>query len=129
MNYETMNDYAFSHLTFKQGFVLSTYAELCETFGKPLPGDGYRTRAEWVVVFKDEHGNLETVATIYDWRRDEPLDKVTFWSVGGHKHEAVECVEAAIDYVKDMNNHDYAERMEQWDFEWAEQEARASYKI
>lgn len=123
MNYETMNDFKLSHGTSRRGVVLSTYAELVETFGKPLPGDGDKTRAEWVVLFRDDM-DRDVVATIYDWRRDEPLESVTLWTIGGFYSDCVDLVEGAIAFVKDMKAHENEDIMHQWDFEWAEEAMR-----
>jgi hypothetical protein len=54
-------------------------------FGNPLTGDGYKTRAEWVIKFDDG-----VVATIYDWKQYHcPVHEVTTWNIGGHDKDVV----------------------------------------
>ena len=106
--------------TFFVGYVLATYSELVAAFGRPLPGDGEKTQAEWIIEFRDENDDLH-VATVYDWRRDEPAERVTLWNVGGYKFDVVSMVEDAIAYARDMQAEEQ-DRMYQWDLDWAQQE-------
>jgi hypothetical protein len=106
--------------TFLQGLVVATYSELVNAFGQPLPGDGEKTQAEWIVEFCDENDDLH-VATIYDWRKDTPPEQVTVWNVGGFKSDVVEMVQDAIAYALDMR-YEEDNRMYQWDLDWAEQD-------
>ena len=75
-----------------------TYEQLVRTFGEPNygpSGDG-KTQVEWAVKFINEFDE-EVLATIYDWKRygTRPED-VTYWSVGGHKQEALWLVQDAL---------------------------------
>jgi len=118
MWYETMTKGG--NGTFFVGYVLATYSELVAAFGRPLPGDGEKTQAEWVIEFRDDEDRLH-VATIYDWRRSEPAEQVTLWNVGGYKFDVVGMVEDAIAYSRDMQAEEQ-DRMYQWDLDWAQEE-------
>ena len=54
--YEPMMDFSLINGSSKRGIVLTSYSELVNAFGNPLPGDGEKTQAEWVIVFTDEDG-------------------------------------------------------------------------
>ena len=75
-----------------------TYEQLVRTFGEPNygpSGDG-KTQVEWVVKFINEFDE-EILATIYDWKHYETRpEDVTYWSVGGHKQEALWLVQDAL---------------------------------
>ena len=74
--------------TWLQGYVNASYYELVQAFGPPLGrGDGYKTRCEWVLAFDDG-----AIATIYDWKKDEPVEQVMRWNVGGRNPIATEHV-------------------------------------
>lgn len=118
MRYETMTKGG--NGTFFVGYVLANYSELVAAFGRPLPGDGEKTQAEWIIEFRDENDDLH-VATIYDWRKDTPPEQVTLWNVGGYKFDVVPMIEDAIAYARDMNAEEQ-DRMYQWDLDWAQQE-------
>lgn len=120
--YEPMMDFSVSNGTCKRGIVVTSYGELVNAFGNPLPGDGDKTQAEWVIVFTDEDGR-DFVATIYDWRQDVPPEQVKVWTVGGFRTDVVEMVEDAICEARDMRLEDQSQ-MCQWDFEWAEEVER-----
>ena len=92
--------------TFLQGYIWASYYELVKAFGEPLPGDGYKTRAEWVLTFTlptdDPDGPEEIVATIYDWKKGEPVREVREWNIGGKGSGAVDAVTDYVNYVRDM---------------------------
>ena len=102
MKVTTHKSFTKSHGTYLQGTVPTTYSELIETFGPPLHGDTYKTRAEWVIEF--ELGSGESViATIYDWKKyDTELEEVTQWNVGGFDPRATELVLDYLNYAHDM---------------------------
>tara|TARA_Y100000004_G_scaffold133796_1_gene151258 strand:+ start:300 stop:623 length:324 start_codon:yes stop_codon:yes gene_type:complete len=67
-----------------QGTLWATKRELKSVFGKPLFESFYaddKVLTEWVIEFEDG-----SVATIYDWKLDEPLgmDDNYEWHIGGH---------------------------------------------
>ena len=68
-----------------------TYQQLVAAFGEPAGGDGYKTRVEWSVLIDG------VIATIYDWKRPEPLEAVKIWNVGGRNQSAVTAVRAALE--------------------------------
>ena len=79
-----------------QGYIDVEYSVLKKIFGKPTSGEGYKTDAEWEILFED--GN---VATIYNWkngknylgREGTPKTKITHWNVGGLSKEVVERIQ------------------------------------
>lgn len=76
-----------------RGSVDTTYSTLISLFGKPCPiysFDG-KVRAEWIIKFDDG-----TIATIYDWKENQPLEQVTDWHVGGFSPKALDLVADAI---------------------------------
>lgn len=87
-----------------QGNVTATYQELCDLFGTPHDGDGYKTDAEWDVQFSDG-----TVATIYNWKDGinycgddgTPTKKIKEWHVGGKTRAAADKVQIAIDLYRE----------------------------
>lgn len=77
-----------------QGQITETYARLCEFFGPPEgPSQDGKTQAEWWLIFSDE-----TVVTIYDWKREEPVEEIRLWNVGGKSYKAVELVETELSW-------------------------------
>lgn len=82
-----------------QGSVRTTYHKLVSVFGKPKKGDGYKTEAEWDLMFSDG-----TVASIYDWKegkhylgkQGKPVSKITDWHIGGKSKHAIALVKAAL---------------------------------
>ena len=62
-----------------QGFITCSYDTLCQVFGEPVSGDGYKTRAEWNGKTPDG-----VVFTIYDWRERKGIGDVTDWHIGGN---------------------------------------------
>jgi len=78
-----------------QGYVDTTYKKLVDAFGEPTGNDGYKTDAEWDLVFEDG-----TVASIYNYKDgknyngDDGVDveNITDWHIGGYNKLAVERV-------------------------------------
>ena len=77
-----------------QGYITSTYAELCEIFGTDhSDGDGgYKMQCEWNIKFANG-----VYATIYDWKESQAKEDVTDWHVGGSSIKSVWAVQEAID--------------------------------
>ena len=77
--------------TSKKGFIETTYADLCRTFGAPSIFVGDKTNAEWFIEFEDG-----SVATVYDWKLDHvPLEPYR-WHIGGFDAFAVASVHNAV---------------------------------
>ena len=70
-----------------QGYITCSYDTLCEVFGEPIGGDGYKTRAEWEGKTSDG-----TVFTIYDWKESQPIGDVTNWHIGGRDTKSVQVI-------------------------------------
>lgn len=72
--------------------ITANYSDLKKAFGKPHGSDGYKSDAEWEIVFPDGE-----VATIYNWkdgknycgRTGTPKTKITDWHVGGNNNVVV----------------------------------------
>jgi len=78
--------------TWLQGYVGTTYNELFEKFGSQHSrGDHFKTTCEWHIKFEDG-----TIATIYDWKRDEHYTDCEHWNIGGNRIEAVEYVKRIL---------------------------------
>lgn len=84
--------------THYQGQISIRYTDLVRLFGKPLPGDGYKTEAEWLLRFHDYDADQYIVVTIYDWKRGPsycgeeygiPAEFNEVWHVGGHSTDAL----------------------------------------
>lgn len=75
------------------------YAKLVDLFGPPTTGDGYKTDAEWHLLFEDG-----TIATVYNWKNGVnyceedglPIEEMTDWHVGGHDATAMHNVLEAL---------------------------------
>ena len=82
-DYSVVTDASLIDGTFLQGYVITSYQNLVDLFGKPtLQFDPAKTRANWVVQFEDG-----VVATVYDYKvQDKPVEEVTEWNVGGKSH-------------------------------------------
>ena len=115
--YQVMNNFRVANGTHFVGLVEATYEELRQTFGKPLKAtDDGKTRAEWVVLFDTEEGDV--VATVYDWKcQDIPLDQMKIWNVGGKSIDALIQIEDAVRFTRDMNAHD-DEQARQWELSY-----------
>lgn len=74
-----------------QGFITCSYDTLCQVFGEPVSGDGYKTRAEWNGKTSDG-----IVFTIYDWKERKGIGDVTNWHIGGNDLSAVEAVQNIV---------------------------------
>jgi hypothetical protein len=76
-----------------QGYIKTTYQELCQVFGvENCDGDGgYKVQAEWDLKFADG-----TYATIYDWKESQAKEHVTDWHIGGQSNLAVARVQEAV---------------------------------
>lgn len=77
--------------TYLQGEILCTYDRLCEIFGMPEEGDGYKTQAEWRVQTSDG-----VVFTIYDWKEYQEPMYVEEWHIGGYSREALDIANEII---------------------------------
>ena len=93
--------------TYFQGYIWASYYEMVKAFGEPLPGDGYKTRAEWALTFTvptdDPDVTEEIIATVYDWKKsDQPVRDVKEWNIGGVASGAVDAVTDYLNYVRDM---------------------------
>lgn len=67
--------------TSKKGTLQANYEEMKEAFGEPhetTPSEDGKVRVEW--AFETEDG---TIITIYDWKEERPVEKVTEWNIGG----------------------------------------------
>lgn len=88
-----------------QGEIDCTYDTLCELFGEPMDGDGYKVDAEWIVLFDDGE-----VATIYNYKDgknycgDDGLEtkQITDWHIGGMRKTVVDRVRILIDLHKEQ---------------------------
>lgn len=78
-----------------RGYLLSTYDQLCTTFGEPVScGDGHKIDAEWLI--DTPHG----VATIYNYKdgraymgeKGLDVEHICEWHVGGKNTEAYKWV-------------------------------------
>lgn len=86
--------------TYLQGYVESTYQNLVDIFGKPTSDDGYKTDAEWDLVWEDG-----TVTTIYNYKDgknyngDDGMDveDITEWHIGGFDQSAVKRITATLE--------------------------------
>lgn len=105
MKYQPQNDFRLISGTCMQGEMIISYDSLVHLFGTPLPGDDYKTQAEWVIQFEDG-----TVATIYDWKvgacyvgDDEGIqaEDVLNWHIGGKDRHAYNLVvETCKDHLR-----------------------------
>ncbi len=89
-----------------QGRINIRYSDLVRLFGKPLPGDAYKTEAEWVLRFHDYDADRYIVVTIYDWKvgpsycGEEYGTAPEFnevWHVGGHNIDALHVLQDWLD--------------------------------
>lgn len=97
MKYCTHNEYGEVDIngTSYVGNLSISYDRLVEILGKPLPGDGYKTEAEWHIKFTSGE-----VATIYNWKNSRAymgeygssVELVMNWHVGGHSDDVLQKV-------------------------------------
>lgn len=102
---EPQDSMELTHGTCLQGHVEATYYELVEAFGEPMRGDGYKTQAEWVVIFTvPQHGDEpdeDVIATIYDWKKyDQHMFSVTEWNIGGREAQSAYLVQDHIKHLR-----------------------------
>jgi len=100
MNFKTHNDKEIDSTgTHLQGTINIDYKTLVKAFGEPNGSDGYKSDAEWDLLFDDG-----TPATIYNYKDginylDEngtPVEKITDWHIGGEDEKAVLHIEAVL---------------------------------
>lgn len=94
MNFVTHNDDTTldANRTCLQGYIDTSFDVLVQRFGRPLPGDGHKTDAEWLI--KTDEG---TTITIYNWKNGKAYNGrsgsdirfITRWHVGGHAKHAL----------------------------------------
>jgi len=75
-----------------------TYEQLVRTFGEPNfgPSGDDKVQAEWIIEFTNEFDE-KVIATIYDYKQyGTPVEKITYWSIGGFKAEAGWLVKDAL---------------------------------
>lgn len=84
--------------THYQGQISIRHTDLVRLFGNPLPGDGCKTEAEWLLRFHDYDADQYIIVTIYDWKRGPsycgpehgiPAEFNDLWHVGGHTADAL----------------------------------------
>lgn len=108
-----------SGTSFKAALTID-YKVLCEMFGPPLPGDGHKVQAQWILTVLDEEDldNEPRVVTVYDWKMGVDYcgpyegvgaEYVTTWHVGAHTHAAAMSLCA---YIEDWQEH---KMEEDWD--------------
>lgn len=72
-----------------QGTVKATYTELCQIFGQPDgPTSDGKIQAHWTIKIADA-----IVATIYDWKEDQPAREVILWHVGGKVNDVHQLID------------------------------------
>ena len=97
MTRATQADQRLADGTSNQGSITATLRSLIKIFGQPNGQPSDKTTVEWVLQF--ENG---TVATVYDWKRDEyglgeiDLDELVDWNIGGFDNDAYEQVRRAV---------------------------------
>lgn len=77
------------------GHIIVDYAKLKKAFGNPTKSDGYKSDAEWEILFEDG-----TIATIYNYKdgknylgkNGKPKTKIRDWHIGGKDEKAYENV-------------------------------------
>ena len=81
--------------TYLQGHLNASYQQLCSVFGSPVAFvNDDNTRAEWRLSMHEDDKTI--FVAIYDWRREEPVESVTEWNIGGHSARAIDLVNRAI---------------------------------
>jgi hypothetical protein len=83
-----------------RGYIKATYRELTSLFGEPMPGDGHKSDAEWVIKFDDG-----TIATIYNWKdgvaylgsAGKRTKDITKWGIGGSDHTAPDKIQILLE--------------------------------
>lgn len=92
MKFEVNSDQISVNGTSHKGYVETTYDKLVKVLGQPKKGsaDG-KTTCEWKIMFDDGK-----VATVYDWKTGYTPKDLYRWHVGGHTHEALDCISAVL---------------------------------
>lgn len=98
-----------------QGETTATFRELCDLFGAPGEGDGYKVDARWVIRFGDG-----TVATIYNWKDGvnycgedgTPVVNITDWHIGGFNRKALDLVQIVIDLHREAKQSEPEDEVE-----------------
>ena len=94
MHFEVKDTFDAANGTSLKGYVRATYEEMREAFGIAHRGHDGKTRANWVIDFGG------TIATVYDWKRSEPLYQVRTWNIGGHDPIVVDLVREEIEIAR-----------------------------
>lgn len=88
----------FERVSFKEtegaglvGYVETSYAELVRVFGAPDHLYADKARVEWRLRFPDG-----TIATIYDWKEQAPIERVLIWNIGGRDQNAIRWIQNAL---------------------------------
>ena len=98
-----------------QGELTASYKELVGLFGKPFDGDGYKTDAEWTLLFEDG-----TAATVYNYKNGKnycgddglPVQQITEWHIGGRSRQAVDHVQIALDLYRESKTPEPEDKVE-----------------
>ena len=100
MKFKTHKDNIPFHGGSLQGYIDESYKNLVKVFGEPTGGDGYKTDAEWEILFEDE-----TFVCIYNYKDGKNYNgksgkrkkKIRDWHIGGSAgQKGVELVLKAI---------------------------------
>jgi hypothetical protein len=86
--------------THLQGYLDITYQELVMTLGKPQTNYD-NSLAHWTIL-GGIHGQ-SVVATIYDYKNNRDVNRITDWHIGGYDQKALTLVRRAIGIVE-FNN-------------------------
>ena len=83
-----------------QGYLDITYQELFLTLGEPQTNKD-NSLAHWTIL-GGIHGQ-SVVATIYDYKNNRDVNRITDWHIGGYDQKALTLVRRAIGVVE-FNN-------------------------
>lgn len=82
-----------------QGLTRTTYTELCQIFGQPEgPTSDGKVQAQWTIKIASC-----VVATIYDYKEDQPARNILQWHVGGKDKSVVQLVEIIVKEYRKAN--------------------------
>ena len=82
-----------------QGLIKIKYPELCAIFGQPEEGSGDgKVQAQWTLEIA---GGV--IATIYDYKEDQPPRELMVWHIGGKTKDVVQLVEIIIKEYRKAN--------------------------
>ena len=99
-NFESINIATFTKATAQETFdtclrgtLKASFADIVKVFGEPhsLGSFDEKTRVGWRIRFDDD-----TVATIYDYKNETPIEKLTYWSIGGFSDKAIDKIQEAF---------------------------------